>query len=100
VVVTEPTLSGLHDADRVIKVTKHFGILVKLIVNKYDLNMNMTERIERYCEENNIDLIGKIPFDKNIVEAMVLGKTIMEYESGQARKEIRSTWQVLQKKLE
>ena len=95
VVVTEPTLSGLHDADRVIKVTKHFGILAKLIVNKYDLNMDMTGRIEKYCKENNIDLIGKIPFDKSIVEAMVLGKTIMEYKPGQAQKEIKSAWQVL-----
>jgi len=99
VVVTEPTLSGLHDADRVIKVTKHFGIAAKLIVNKYDLNMDMTGRIERYCKENDIDLIGKIPFDKNIVEAMVLGKTIMEYKTGQAQKEIESTWRLLQKKF-
>jgi len=100
VVVTEPTLSGLHDADRVINVAKHFGILAKLIINKYDLNLDMTEKIERYCKENNIDLIGKIPFDKGVVEAMVSGKTIMEYKSGQAQKEIESAWQVLQKKLE
>jgi len=99
VVVTEPTLSGLHDADRVIKVAKHFGILAKLIVNKYDLNMDMTGKIEQYCKENNIDLIGKIPFDKSIVEAMVSGKTIIEHKSGQAQKEIKSAWQVLQKKL-
>ncbi|MBL7130672.1 MAG: ATP-binding protein [Candidatus Omnitrophica bacterium] len=100
VVVTEPTLSGLHDADRVINVAKHFGILAKLIVNKYDLNIDMTEKIERYCEDNNIDLIGKIAFDKCIVEAMVLGKTIIEHKSGQAQKEIKSAWQLLQKKLE
>lgn len=100
VVVTEPTLSGLHDADRVINVAKHFGILAKLIVNKYDLNIDMTTKIEQYCKENKIDLIGKIPFDKDVVEAMVSGKTIMEYKSGQAQKKIKSAWQVLQKKLE
>ncbi|MFC1645821.1 ATP-binding protein [Candidatus Omnitrophota bacterium] len=100
VVVTEPTLSGLHDADRVINVAKHFGILAKLIVNKYDLNMDMTGKIERYCKDNNIDLIGKISFDKSIVEAMVSGKTIIEHKSGQAQKEIKGAWQVLQKKLE
>ncbi len=99
-VVTEPTLSGLHDADRVINVAKHFGILAKLIVNKYDLNMDMTGKIERYCKDNNIDLIGKISFDKSIVEAMVSGKTIIEHKSGQAQKEIKGAWQVLQKKLE
>ena len=99
VVVTEPTLSGLHDADRVIKVAKYFGVLVKLIVNKYDLNIDMTEKIEQYCKKNSIDLIGKVPFDKSIVEAMVLGKTIIEYKSGQAQEEIKSAWQVLQDKL-
>jgi MinD superfamily P-loop ATPase len=99
VVVTEPTLSGLHDASRVISVAKHFGILAKLIVNKYDLNIDMTERIEEYCNKNNIDLIGKIPFDKSMVEAMVLGKTIIEYNSGKAKNEIKKAWQVLQDKL-
>ena len=99
VVVTEPTLSGLHDADRVINVAKHFGILAKLIVNKYDLNIDMTEKIEQYCKDNNIDLIGKIPFDKSVVEAMVSGKTIIEYKSGQAKKETEKAWQVLQEKL-
>jgi len=99
VVVTEPTLSGLHDADRVIKVAKHFGILAKLIVNKYDLNLDMTEKIGQYCKDNSIDLIGKISFDKSVVEAMVLGKTIIEYKSGQAQEEIKKAWQVLQNKL-
>ena len=99
VVVTEPTLSGLHDADRVISVAKHFGILAKLIVNKYDLNLDMTKKIDQYCKDNNIDVIGKIPFDKGVVEAMVLGKTIIEYKSGQAKKAIEKAWQLLQKKI-
>ena len=100
VVVTEPTLSGLHDADRVINVAKHFGILAKLIVNKYDLNIDMSGKIERYCKENDIDLIGKLPFDKNIVEAMVLGKTIIEYKSGEeVQKEIKRIWRTLQMTL-
>ena len=99
VVVTEPTLSGLHDADRVIGVVKHFGISAGLIVNKYDLNTDMTERIENYCRDNNIGLIGKIHFDKSIVEAMVHGKTIIEHPTGIAKEEIISAWQALQKKL-
>ncbi len=99
VVVTEPTLSGLHDADRVIGVAKHFGVSAGLIVNKYDLNMDMTERIEDYCKDNNIDLIGKIHFDKSVVEAMVCGKTIVEHPTGTAKEEIINTWQELRKKL-
>ncbi len=99
VVVTEPTLSGLHDADRVIGVAKHFGVSCVIIVNKYDLNMDMTGRIENYCKDNNIELIGKIHFDKSVVEAMVNGKTAIEYPAGIAKEEIIGAWQILQKKL-
>jgi len=99
VVVTEPTLSGLHDADRVINVAKHFGILAKMIVNKYDLNIDMTRKISGYCEDNNIDLIGKIPFDKSVVEAMVESKTIIEYPNGKAKEEIISLWERIREKI-
>ena len=98
-VITEPTLSGLHDADRVIKVTRHFGILVKLAVNKYDLNMDMTEKIEKYCKDNNVEMLGKIGFDKSIVNAMVDGKTIIEYPGGRAKEEIGNIWNELRDPL-
>jgi MinD superfamily P-loop ATPase len=91
-VVTEPTLSGLHDADRVISVAKHFRISTKLIVNKYDLNIDMTEKIERYCKDNNIHLVGKIPFDESVVRAMVEGKTIIEYPDRKVKEEIINIW--------
>ena len=94
-VITEPTLSGLHDADRVIRVTKHFGILAKLVVNKYDLNMDMTKEIERYCRDNNVETLGRIGFDKSIVDAMVNGKTIIEHPDGKAKKEITDIWNKL-----
>ena len=99
VVVTEPTLSGLHDADRVINVAKYFGIPTKLVINKYDLNLDMTEKIEQYCKDNNIGLIGRISFDKAVVEAMVRGKTITEYADGKAKKEISEVWGRLQAEI-
>ena len=95
VVVTEPTLSGLHDADRVIGVATHFGVLTKLIINKYDLNIDMTSRIEKYCQEKSIELLGKIKFDKSVVKAMVEGKTVIEYEGLGVKKEIISIWEKL-----
>ena len=98
-VITEPTLSGLHDADRVIRVTKHFGILAKLVVNKYDLNIDMTEKIERYCRDNNVETLGRIGFDKSIVDAMVNGKTIIEHPDGKAKKEITHIWDKLSASL-
>jgi MinD superfamily P-loop ATPase len=91
-VVTEPTLSGLHDADRVIGVTKHFRIPTKLIVNKYDLNIDMTQKIEEYCKTNEIELIGKISFDDSVVKAMVDGLTVIEYTNGKTKQEIINIW--------
>ena len=99
VIVTEPTFSGLHDADRVIKVTKHFGIPAKLIINKYDINPDMTGNIEDYCNKNDIPVLGKIGFDKNIVDAMVNARTIIEYDKGKAKEEIACIWDRVTKEL-
>lgn len=98
-VITEPTLSGLHDADRVIGVARHFRAPVKLVINKYDLNIDMTKEIEDYCRKNAVQLIGKIPFDESVVEAMVQGKTITEYKKGRAREVINEIWNKLHKDL-
>ncbi len=98
-VITEPTLSGLHDAKRVIGVTKHFGVPTKLVVNKYDLNLEMTEKIEEYCQRNNISFIGKVGFNKSVVKAMVEGKTIIEYSDAEVKDTISKIWDKLQKEL-
>jgi len=96
VVVTEPTLSGLHDASRVIEVAKHFNIVSRLIINKYDLNPSMSKKIEDYCFNNGISFLGKIKFDKTVVESMVKGKTVIEYKDTPVTKEIRRIWEKLQ----
>lgn len=94
-VVTEPTLSGLHDAKRVIEVAEHFKVSVKLVVNKYDLNNEMTDRIGQFCRDKGIALIGKIGFDKAVVESMVAGKTIVEHCGGAIREDIVKIWKEL-----
>lgn len=99
VVVTEPTLSGLHDAQRVIGVTKHFNVQTKLLINKYDLNLDMAKQIEKYCQTNDVELIGEIRFDIAVIKAVVEGKTIIEYRDGIVKKEIVSIWEKLQRGL-
>jgi MinD superfamily P-loop ATPase len=94
-VVTEPTLSGLHDAQRVMEVAEHFKIPVKLAVNKYDLNPAITGKIEEFCREQNVPVIGKIAFDKSVVQALVEGKTIVEHARCAAADEIRKIWEEL-----
>lgn len=91
-IVTEPTLSGLHDAKRVIEVAGHFKVPVKLVVNKYDLNEDITREIEKFCGSEGMPVIGKIGFDKSVVESMVAGKTIVEYCQGAIKEEIKKIW--------
>ena len=71
IIVTEPTLSGLHDLERVYKVSQKFRLKALVVVNKYDLSLEMTEKIEEYCKANSIAMALKIPFDKRMVKAVV-----------------------------
>ncbi len=97
-IMTEPSISGAHDLERILGVTEHFGVEALVCVNKFDLNPEMTDRISNLCRELGVDLVGKLPFDPGVVEAMILGKTLVEVESpvGDA---IRSVWDQIKKKL-
>lgn len=77
--VIEPTLSGLHDAKRLVELIKTFNIPVYAVINKYDLNSAITEKVKNYLTENGILLVGKIPFAQEMVESVVNEKTIIEY---------------------
>lgn len=78
-VVIEATNSGWHDAERLVQLAKNFGIEVCAIINKYDINEEVTNGIVAALQEQDIPLLAKLPFDKTMVEAMVAGKTIVEY---------------------
>jgi MinD superfamily P-loop ATPase len=95
-IVTEPTLSGLHDAKRVMDLAAHFDIPVKTVVNKYDLNPSMTRKIEDFCHQRGVPVIGKIIFDKAVINALIEGKTIIEYPQSVAGDEIQKIWKNLQ----
>lgn len=71
IIVTEPTLSGLHDLKRVYEVTQKFRLKAFSLINKYDLSLEMTKEIEKYCESKGIAMGPKIPFNKKMVEAVV-----------------------------
>jgi MinD superfamily P-loop ATPase len=78
-IVIEPTVSGLHDARRLVELIRSFKIKIYAIINKCNINLGMAGNIEEYMRMNNIPLIAKVPFDKQVVEAMIAGKTIVEY---------------------
>lgn len=79
VIVTEPSISGFKDLERTIQMASKFDVKIWVIINKYDLNVENATLIESYCNNHNIDVIAKMPFDKQIVKAMVQCKSIIEY---------------------
>jgi MinD superfamily P-loop ATPase len=95
-VVTEPTLSGLHDLVRIGELTAHFKIPTLVCINKYDLNEEMSEKIAGHCRAHSIDLVGHIPYSKSVTHAMVAGKSIVEFAEDETAAAIRKLWHELE----
>jgi len=91
-VVTEPTVSGIHDMERVLDVADHFGISSGIIVNKADLNWDMTERIGEIAEERGIEVLGNISYDNAFTDAQMQRKTIVEYTDNETTDKIKEIW--------
>jgi MinD superfamily P-loop ATPase len=98
--VTEPSLSAFHDFKRVAQLVRHFKISAGLCVNKYDINKSISGKIEKNAEENGIDILGRLRYDVDFTRAQVLGRTIMEYSTGETANNIRLLWKKLQKRLQ
>ena len=98
--VTEPTLSGIHDLERVIGVCRHFGIPVLVCINKYDINEENSYQIENYCYGQGIEVAAKVPFDNVVTEAIVHGLPVVEYSSNKVTQQIKGLWQIISAKLE
>jgi len=81
VLVTEATISGLHDLKRVLKLVKTFNLPSVCIINKYDLNKNMTNQIESFLETQSIKVVGKLPYDETFTKALAQAQTIIEYDN-------------------
>lgn len=91
-IVTEPTVSGIHDLERVLTVCKHFGVKAAVCINRFDLDKVQSAAIERYCHEEEIAVAGKISFDRAFVEAMVRGMPVVEYSTGPLSRQIGEVW--------
>jgi len=91
--VTEPTLSGIHDLERVLGVLRHFGVGALVCINKYDLNEDNTRRIEGYCLSQGLEVAARIPFDNAVTEAIVQGIPVVEYCQGKVSTEMELLWQ-------
>ncbi|SMO34742.1 MinD superfamily P-loop ATPase, contains an inserted ferredoxin domain [Saccharicrinis carchari] len=81
VLITEPSQSGLYDAKRLVQLAQSFNIPVRGIINKANINSEMTRMISQFFDSEQIPVLAHIPFDKNVVQAMIEGKTIVEHDS-------------------
>ena len=93
VIVVEPTVSGIHDMERVVDLAAHFKVPGMVIVNKFDLNVKMTETIEKLAVKRNIVVLGRVPFDPVFTHSMVQGQNLFEYgEETSTRQVVRDIW--------
>jgi MinD superfamily P-loop ATPase len=97
--VTEPTLSGIHDLERVVGVAKHFNVPVTVCINKYDINAENASKIEEFCLKNDLEVAGKVLYDPGVTKAMVNKQSVIEYPCGEVTKEITRIWEKVDLKL-
>lgn len=97
IVVVEPSQSSLHDAERLMQLVDNFEIPAFVIINKYDLEENISKEIESFFADKNIPIIAKIPFSQLINEAMMMRKNVVEYATdSEIAKLIKKGWQIIE----
>ena len=92
VIVTEPTVSGIHDMKRILDVINYFKIKSGIIVNKYDLNPAKSDEAVKIAAQNNSNFLGMIPYDESVTDAQIEGISIIEYTENKVTKQIRKIW--------
>jgi MinD superfamily P-loop ATPase len=90
--ITEPTLSGIHDLERILKLAGHFKIPSMVCINKFDINLENSDQIVYYCESNWAKIVGKIPYEPKVVEALVNKKTLMDYPCNGVQEIVLNMW--------
>lgn len=92
-VVTEPSVSGIHDLERVLGVAGHFNIPAVVCINKYDINEENVLLIEKYCSENGVEVVGKLPYDDTPTKAMLQEMTVVEYSDDEFSRRVKEIWE-------
>jgi MinD superfamily P-loop ATPase len=90
--ITEPTPSGMHDLERVVELSGHFRIPAGVVINKSDLNREISGRIEAFCREKDLTFLGRLPHDPVITKAMIQGQAVTEYEKKGFSDSVRQVW--------
>jgi MinD superfamily P-loop ATPase len=98
--VTEPTMSGLHDLRRVMELVAHFGVPAAVCINKFDINPEMAEDIRQYCAEHNVEVAGELPYDAAVTQAQLAATSIVEHGESAASIAIVRMWKHVAAALE
>lgn len=96
VLVTEPSQSGKHDIERVLKLTRHFGITTAVCVNKWDINPELSQQIEQLAIDSGATFLGKVRYDKVVSHAQLAEKTIVEMGESKISEDIQAVWKNIQ----
>ena len=99
-IVTEPTVAGIHDLERALATTDHFGVPALVVINKHDLSPAKSREIADYCAARGIEMVGRVPYDAVVTEAMVQGLPVTEYEDGPVSRELGRVWERIKARLD
>jgi MinD superfamily P-loop ATPase len=97
--VVEPTVSGVHDLERILATSDHFGVRSVVAINKADLNPARSDRIAAFCAGHGVEIVGRIPYDTVVTEAMVQGLPVTEHTDGPVTEALRNVWVQLRRRL-
>ena len=99
-VVTEPTISGVHDLERILGTVNHFRVPALVLINKADVNPAHTAAIKAYCQAQGIQMVGELPYDTVVTEAMVHSQPVTAYQpDGPLAMALREVWDLVHKRL-
>jgi len=98
-IITEPTVSAIHDMERLFDLTKHFGIRCGICINKYDINRNLSDQIELFAKTNKISILSRIPYDENVTKAQIKGVPYLEYCGKDTVIELHDLWNNLNQEI-
>ena len=97
--VVEPTVSGVHDLERILSTTEHFGVPALVAINKADINQRRSMEVAAYCAERAVAIVGEIPYDTVVTEAMVHGQPVTAYTDGALTRALAGVWRRVRERL-
>ena len=98
-IVTEPTLSGMHDFKRVADLARHFKIPAMVCVNKWDLNPHIADEIDSFAKSNGIEIAGRVRYDRAVTDAQIQQQAVVEYQTDGCATDIRELWKTTSQAL-